>query len=129
MYKSQLPFISVYNKTDVVSHEFAEEWMTDFEAFQLALSEDTSYMASLVQSMALVLEEFYKQITVKGVSSMTGEGMDELFQGVDEKVIEYENEYFPEIRKKAAEKANLESEKKRSNIEKFMTDLKIDEKE
>ena len=32
--------------------------MRDFDAFQAALEEDSSYMTDLVRSMALVLEEF-----------------------------------------------------------------------
>lgn len=34
-YKSKLPFVVAFNKTDVVSHEFAVEWMTDFNALQV----------------------------------------------------------------------------------------------
>ena len=33
----QLPFVIVFNKTDVTPHTFAEEWMRDYEAFQAAL--------------------------------------------------------------------------------------------
>jgi hypothetical protein len=29
--------ILAFNKTDIVSHEFAVEWMTDFEVFHNAL--------------------------------------------------------------------------------------------
>ncbi len=64
LYKTRLPFILVFNKTDVVSHAFAVKWMTDYEAFQLAVQEDTSYMGSLVTSMSLVLEEFYSSLRV-----------------------------------------------------------------
>ena len=35
LYKTRLPFVIVFNKTDVVSHEFAAEWVSDFEAFQV----------------------------------------------------------------------------------------------
>ena len=35
LYKSRLPFIIAYNKTDVEPHDFALEWMADFEAFQV----------------------------------------------------------------------------------------------
>jgi len=35
LYKTKLPFVLVFNKTDVVSHEFAIDWMTDNEAFQV----------------------------------------------------------------------------------------------
>ena len=34
LYKSRLPMICVFNKIDVVSHEFAQGWIQDFESFQ-----------------------------------------------------------------------------------------------
>ena len=39
LYKTKLPFIVVMNKTDVVDHSFAVEWMNDFEVFQDALEQ------------------------------------------------------------------------------------------
>ena len=39
LYKTKLPFIVVMNKTDVVDHSFAVEWMNDFEVFQEALEQ------------------------------------------------------------------------------------------
>ena len=35
----KLPFIVVLNKTDIVEHSFAVDWMNDFEAFQEALEQ------------------------------------------------------------------------------------------
>ena len=73
LYKTKLPFIVVFNKTDVQSHAFALEWMRDFEAFQEALASHQSttddegaptYMNSLMNSMSLVLDEFYKHLKV-----------------------------------------------------------------
>ncbi|KAI9282380.1 GPN-loop GTPase [Umbelopsis sp. AD052] len=58
LYKTKLPFILVFNKTDVVSHSFAVDWMTDFESFQQALQQDATYMSSLMNSMSLVLDDF-----------------------------------------------------------------------
>lgn len=62
----------MFNKTDVESHNFAIEWMRDFEAFQQALLErreqagddGPGYMDSLMNSMSLVLDEFYKHLRV-----------------------------------------------------------------
>lgn len=64
----------MFNKTDVQPHDFAMEWMKDFETFQMALiskSEEneceggSGYMSSLMNSMSLVLDEFYKNLRVK----------------------------------------------------------------
>ena len=48
LYKTKLPFLVVFNKTDVVGCEFALEWMHDFEVFQDALAKESSYMGMLV---------------------------------------------------------------------------------
>ena len=69
----KLPFILVFNKIDVVPHDFALDWMHDFEAFQAALAShsgtrdgdgEPTYMNSLMNSMSLVLDEFYKHLKV-----------------------------------------------------------------
>ncbi|RKP13727.1 GPN-loop GTPase [Piptocephalis cylindrospora] len=99
MYKTKLPFILAFNKVDVKPHDFAVEWMTDFEAFQEAARQDTTYMASLTASMSLVLEEFYKTLRVAGLSAISGQGMDGFFQAVDEAVDEYWTEYLPALNK------------------------------
>jgi len=108
LYKTKLPMILVFNKTDVRDAEFAKEWMTDFEAFQEALKmeEDngsfggfegsaggagggSGYMGSLLNSMSLMLEEFYRHLSVVGVSSMTGKGIDDFFRAVSQKAEEF----------------------------------------
>ncbi len=62
LYKSQLPMICVFNKTDVEPFEFAKKWMEDFEAFQDAIDENKceEYMGALNRSLALAMEEFYR---------------------------------------------------------------------
>jgi hypothetical protein len=119
LYKTKLPFIIVFNKTDVQPHDFALEWMQDFEVFQEALATHQStsdddgaptYMNSLMNSMSLVLDEFYKHLKVGprgspfslqtslsqsvGVSSMTGDGVAEFFQAVEASREEYERSIF-----------------------------------
>lgn len=84
-----------YFQTDIVDHNFAVEWMQDFEVFEEALSQDTTYMSSLTRSMSLVLDEFYQNLRTVGVSSMTGAGFDELLKAVDDAVVEFETQYKP----------------------------------
>jgi len=124
LYKTKLPFILVFNKTDVQPHDFAVEWMQDFEAFQTALAahHDTSdeegeptYMNSLMNSMSLVLDEFYKNLKAVGVSSVTGNGIKEFFEAVDASREEYEREYLPELeRARAARDKSLQDIKDES---------------
>ncbi|KAI8372779.1 uncharacterized protein BYT42DRAFT_594728 [Radiomyces spectabilis] len=125
LYKTKLPFILVFNKTDVVSHDFAVEWMTDFEKFQQALSQDTSYMSSLMNSMSLVLDEFYNHLKVVGVSAVTGQGVDEFFQAVDDAAEEYEREYKPEIERMIREKMEREEKNREQQLNKLMSDMKV----
>ncbi|OMJ19281.1 GPN-loop GTPase 1 [Smittium culicis] len=124
MYKTQLPFVLVFNKTDVVSEEVCVEWLRDFETFQQALmQQDESYMNSLMNSMSLMLDEFYSQLRVCGVSSVTGRGIDEFFSKVEEARGEYFEEYLPMLLSKMQAKKDLEDERKAEQIEQLAKDM------
>ena len=97
LYKTRLPFILVFNKTDVQPHEFAVDWMNDWQLFQKSLQASTeggdgeaNYMNSLMNSMCLVLDEFYEGLRTVGVSAMTGQGIGEFFEKVEEARAEYD---------------------------------------
>lgn len=133
LYKTRLPFILVFNKTDILSHTFALEWMRDFEAFQTALmdrravggDDGPAYMDSLMNSMSLVLDEFYKHLRAVGVSAMTGDGMEEFFVAVDEARKEYETDYKPELDKIVSERARLKEAKKQDSLSRLVADMKV----
>lgn len=138
LYKTKLPMIVVFNKTDAQSADFAKEWMTDFESFQMALQQNqelngddgssSGYMSSLVNSMSLMLEEFYSQLDVVGVSAYTGDGFDEFMDAVDNKVDEYNEYYRAERDRILKEKEEGEKKKQAQLLSKLMKDMDIKDK-
>ena len=146
LYKTKLPMILVFNKTDVKDAEFAKEWMTDFEVFQEALKQEedsgsfggfegsggglgggSGYMGSLLNSMSLMLEEFYRHLSVVGVSSMTGQGIQEFFEAVGEKAEEFERDYKPELERRRQERQEQKQGKREQELGKLMKDMNVSE--
>ena len=145
LYKTKLPMILVFNKTDVKDADFAKEWMTDFEAFQAALKQEedsgsfggvegggafgggSGYMGSLLNSMSLMLEEFYRHLSVVGVSSMTGKGITDFFTAVGEKAEEYHRDYKPELEKRREDRQKEKAGKREKDLGKMMRDMNVSE--
>ena len=141
LYKTKLPMILVFNKTDVKDASFATEWMTDYDAFQAALSEDeagnafggaegegsgSGYMSSLLNSMSLMLAEFYEHLSVVGVSSMTGAGVDDFFKAVQEKAEEFKHDYLPELERKRQERDDLKRKNREKELDKMMKGMSME---
>ena len=92
-YRTRLPLVICFNKTDVCSHEFCMEWMKDFEAFQDALDNarnegegESGFYDSLTRSLSLVLDEFYTEFSKNavGVSAITGDGIKDFWKVIRE---------------------------------------------
>ncbi len=143
LYKTKLPMILVFNKADVKDPSFAKEWMTDYDAFQAALQQDersnafggaesgdgmgmgSGYMGSLVNSMSMMLEEFYSHLSVVGVSSMMGTGIDEFFAAVQEKADEFRRDYQPELERRRTERDDEKRKEREKELDKMMKGMSM----
>ena len=118
--------------------------MTDFEAFQAALRREeeegsfggmeggngglgggSGYMGSLLSSMSLMLEEFYRHLSVVGVSSMTGFGAKEFFDAVAEKATEYERDYKPELERRREQRQTEKEGRREKELGKLMQNMNV----
>ena len=79
-------------------------------------------MGTLAQSMALMLEEFYKTLTAVGVSALTGDGIDDFFVAVDKAAAEYESTYAVEMREKRRKRDEARAAKQASDVEAYAAD-------
>jgi GTPase SAR1 family protein len=134
MYRTRLPLVVVFNKTDVVGSEFAEEWMTDYEAFQTALDDFTTensgdaatggYYASLTRSLSLVLDEFYSVLHHCGVSAATGDGVSGFWDAVDRAAQDFEADYVADLRDRVEERKARRRAKARHDMKRLERDMK-----
>lgn len=132
LYKTKLPMIIVFNKGDVIEPTFAIEWMNDFEAFQQTLHadhEDAGYMTSLMNSLALMLDEFYNTLDVCSVSAVAGTGFDEFFKIVDKKVQEFNVDYNAERERVKKVKEEREAKRKADDLERLLKDVGVEQKD
>ena len=75
--------------------------------------------------MSLMLEEFYKHLSVVGVSSMTGQGVDDFFSAVKEKAQEFQRDYQPELDKRREQAKQMKTDKKDQELGKMMKDMEV----
>ncbi|KAH0894458.1 hypothetical protein HID58_056887 [Brassica napus] len=104
LYKTRLPLVLAFNKTDVAYHKFA-------------LESDNSYTSTLANSLSLSLYEFYRNIR------SVGAGMDDFFKAIEASAEEYMETYKADLDKRKAEKEQLEEERREKEMEKLRKDI------
>lgn len=129
MYRTRLPIVIVFNKTDVVPHEICEEWMTDFEAFHDALDQHSAnndsggYYNTLTRSMSMVLDEFYCNLHRCGVSAITGDGMESFWTCIENATKDFEQEYIPDLKNRMEEQTAKKRAIAKEGMERLERDL------
>lgn len=128
LYRTRLPLVVVFNKTDVVSHEFCLEWMRDYEAFQKALdevSDSAGFYGSLTRSLSMALDEFYSTFAnACGVSAVTGNGMDEFFKTVKKAAEQdFAFDYIEDLKSRIEEQQARNQAIARNDIRRLQRDL------
>jgi GPN-loop GTPase len=132
LYRTKLPLVVCFNKTDVVSHQFCLEWMRDHEAFQEALdnTENAGFYGSLTRSLSMVLDEFYSNFAnAVGVSAVTGDGIDEFWQTVQKAATQdFVTDYIQDLKDRIEEQEARTKAIARHNVKKLQRDLEKDAK-
>jgi len=128
LYRSRLPLVVCFNKTDVVSHDFCLEWMRDYEAFQQALddvSDAAGFYGSLTRSLSLVLDEFYSNFAnACGVSAVTGDGIDDFWKTVQKAAEQdFAMDYIDDLKNRVDEQAARRDAMARNSAQRLQRDL------
>lgn len=85
LYRSELPIVLALTKSDVSPSDQIISWMTDNDTFEEAISKEreSSYFADFNRSTGTIFSELYKTMPVVTVSGMTGEGIPQLLEAIE----------------------------------------------
>ena len=128
MYKTKLPMVVVLNKCDIESGENPRRWMQNSLELDHDFREVSSYASTFALSMAYALDEFYRHITTAEVSSLTGQGFDELIKSIAVARSEYDTFYRPmldELRAAKAQEAQRQEQTELTNLAVSYTHLTL----
>lgn len=135
-YRTRLPLVICFNKTDVVSHEFCLEWMRDFEAFQEALdnarsnegAEGGGFYDSLTRSLSLVLDEFYNSFEANavGVSAVTGDGIQDFWKVIQQAAKVDFGDYVEDLKHRITEQEAKKTAMARMDARRLQRDVEDD---
>jgi len=127
IYRTRLPLVICFNKTDVVSHEFCMDWMRDYESFQQALddhSANAGFYGSLTRSLSLVLDEFYSNFAnAVGVSAVTGDGMDDFWKTVQTAATKDFPDYVADLKLRVEEQEAKQHAIAKSQVRRLQRDI------
>ena len=127
LFRTRLPLVVCFNKTDVVSHEFCLDWMRDYESFQQALDDhaaNAGFYGSLTRSLSLVLDEFYSNfMNAVGVSAVTGDGLNEFWETIQKAASTDFVDYVDDLKLRVEEQEAKRKAIARSQVQRLQRDI------
>jgi GTPase SAR1 family protein len=134
LYRTRLPLVVCFNKTDVTPHTVCMEWMRDHEVFQQALddmAESAGFYGSLTRSLSLVLDEFYSNFAnACGVSAVTGQGIPEFWETVQKAATQdFPMDYVEDLKNRIEEQHARKQAMARSGMQRLQRDIDLCETE
>ncbi|KAL7575776.1 hypothetical protein ACA910_003106 [Epithemia clementina (nom. ined.)] len=127
LFRTRLPLVICFNKTDVVSHDFCIDWMRDYESFQQALDDHSAsagFYGSLTRSLSLVLDEFYSNFAnAVGVSAVTGDGLNEFWETVQKAASQDFPDYIEDLKLRIEEQSAKRKAVARSQVQRLQRDM------
>lgn len=100
--------------------------MKSLDDFEEAMQANKTYQSTLIKALGNVLDAFYKNIKTVGVSAVSGQGMLQCFEQIEQCKKEYFKEYKPMILKKIKERKERDEMEKKKEKEKIAQDAKND---
>ncbi|KAL0232299.1 hypothetical protein PCE1_002641 [Barthelona sp. PCE] len=117
LYRMNLPLLLAFNKSDLQDSKMLLEWMQNPFAFWEALDKTDSYMGVFARSQSLLLEAFYENIPTATMSSITGAGVDSVFQAFDAQREVFIKDYLPAIQEKQDKIKQARDRKEKTRIQ------------
>ena len=122
LYRTRLPLLLAFNKSDVGGADAVSAWVDDWEKLDEALSKEKAYAASLARSLSLVLDEFTNALPHVSVSAATGQGLPELVEKLEECRARYYEEYRPGVEVARRARAEAEAGRQAAELERLRLD-------
>lgn len=83
LYRIQLPLVLIFNKIDIVPYEPLVKQLFDASLLHAELDRIGDYSSALTSSLNTILQEFYQQLNIVGVSAALGTGLDDLMYSIE----------------------------------------------
>eukprot|EP01057_Protomagalhaensia_wolfi_P005693 Protomagalhaensia_wolfi_Nauph_80__5692@NODE_671_length_2145_cov_43_323837_g498_i0_p2_GENE_NODE_671_length_2145_cov_43_323837_g498_i0NODE_671_length_2145_cov_43_323837_g498_i0_p2_ORF_typecomplete_len299_score48_81ATP_bind_1/PF03029_17/1_1e73AAA_31/PF13614_6/2e07VirC1/PF07015_11/5e08SRPRB/PF09439_10/9_6e06SRP54/PF00448_22/1_8e05MipZ/PF09140_11/1_8e05AAA_16/PF13191_6/4_7e05NTPase_1/PF03266_15/3_6e05GTP_EFTU/PF00009_27/7_3e05RsgA_GTPase/PF03193_16/0_46RsgA_GTPase/PF03193_16/3_7e02RsgA_GTPase/PF03193 len=128
LYKSKLPFVGVFTKSDLIDPTPQMLWIADPKEFADAANKEDTYAATLSKSLAVALSQFYDAFRVVAVAVAASEvdrlvGMESLLSSVEKAREEYFDHYLGWITEQRERLAQEKQKAVQGEIDRFEADL------